>query len=114
MSIPPEPGQIVQVRNLRFVVADVNRGSLPTGSLAEGLNHAQHLVSLTSIEDDALGEELRVVWELEPGARIFDDANLKDYQLDPLVRAIQMQRVNLLIADDVGFGKTVEAGLVQL
>jgi len=36
----------------------------------------------------------------------------KDYQLDPLVRAIQMPRVNQLIADDVGLGKTIEAGLV--
>ncbi|MCB0054843.1 MAG: DISARM system SNF2-like helicase DrmD, partial [Caldilinea sp.] len=96
----------------------------------------------------------QVVWELEPGASVLDDANLadltgfddpkrldafldavrwgaassadvralwapfrsgvdiKDYQLDPLVRAIQMPRVNLLIADDVGFGKTIEAGLV--
>ena len=30
----------------------------------------------------------------------------------PLVRAIDMARVNLLIADDVGLGKTIEAGLV--
>ena len=37
---------------------------------------------------------------------------LEDYQLDPLVRAVQMPRVNLLIADDVGLGKTIEAGLV--
>ncbi|MCP4534871.1 MAG: DEAD/DEAH box helicase, partial [Delftia sp.] len=36
----------------------------------------------------------------------------EDYQLDPLVRAVQMPRVNLLIADDVGLGKTIEAGLV--
>jgi ERCC4-related helicase len=35
-----------------------------------------------------------------------------DFQLDPLVRAIDMARVNLLIADDVGLGKTIEAGLV--
>ena len=30
---------------------------------------------------------------------------IEDYQLDPVVRAIQMPRVNLLIADDVGLGK---------
>ena len=37
---------------------------------------------------------------------------IKDYQLDPLVRAVDMARVKLLIADDVGLGKTIEAGLV--
>ncbi|RBL66735.1 helicase, partial [Pseudomonas sp. MWU13-2625] len=37
---------------------------------------------------------------------------IEDYQLDPLARAIQMPRVNLLIADDVGLGKTIESGLV--
>jgi hypothetical protein len=104
-------------------------------------------VTLTSIEDDALGEGLQVVWELEPGARVSEKVELpdptgfdppqrldafldavrwgaiasadisalqapfrsgveiEDYQLDPLVRAVQMPRVNLLIADDVGLGK---------
>jgi len=38
--------------------------------------------------------------------------DIEDYQLDPLVRAIDMARANLLIADDVGLGKTIEAGLV--
>ena len=38
--------------------------------------------------------------------------SIEDYQLDPLVRAIDMARTNLLIADDVGLGKTIEAGLV--
>lgn len=37
---------------------------------------------------------------------------IEDYQLDPVVRAVRMPRVNLLIADDVGLGKTIEAGLV--
>lgn len=40
--------------------------------------------------------------------------DIEDYQLDPVVRAIQMPRVSLLIADDVGLGKTIEAGMVAL
>ena len=37
---------------------------------------------------------------------------IEDYQLDPVVRALRMPASNLLIADDVGLGKTIEAGLV--
>jgi superfamily II DNA or RNA helicase len=37
---------------------------------------------------------------------------LEDFQLVPLLKALRMPRVNLLIADDVGLGKTVEAGLI--
>src|ERR1700694_4598475 len=114
----------------------------------------QTLLTLSSVEDDGLGEELQVIWEIEPGARLvekvalpeptgfnppdqldaFLDAvrwgaastadvkniqapfrsgiDIEDYQLDPVVRAIQMPRVNLLVADDVGLGKTIEAGMV--
>lgn len=145
----PEQGQIVAVRQHRYVVVDVR-----PSALADLSERPQHLVSLNSIEDDALGESLAVVWEIEPDARIdervglpeatgfdtprrFDaflnavrwgaissaDARLlqapfrsgitiEDYQLDPLVRAVQMPRANLLIADDVGLGKTIEAGLI--
>jgi superfamily II DNA or RNA helicase len=145
----PEQGQLVEVRRRQFVVAEVARSALPTDG-----RPPHHLVTLTSIEDDALGEQVRVVWEIEPGARIleragvpspdgFDDPQrleaflyavrwgavtdadyqalqspfrsgitIEDYQLDPVVRAIQMPRANLLIADDVGLGKTIEAGLV--
>lgn len=35
-----------------------------------------------------------------------------DFQLVPLLKALRMPRVNLMIADDVGLGKTVEAGLI--
>ncbi len=40
--------------------------------------------------------------------------DIEDYQLDPVVRAVRMPRVNLLVADDVGLGKTIEAGMVML
>lgn len=142
----PEPGQLVEVRRRQWVVAEVDASKL--GSVQ------QHAVRLASIDEDALGEELQVIWEIEPGAHVIERAGLpavtgqddsdtleafldavrwgaatnadrgflqapfrsgvtlEDFQLDPLVRAIDMARVNLLIADDVGLGKTIEAGLV--
>ncbi|MFB3924304.1 MAG: DISARM system SNF2-like helicase DrmD [Terriglobia bacterium] len=148
----PEQGQLALVRQRRYVVTDVQRSVLP--AQAAPAWQPAHLVTLTSVEDDALGEELQVVWEIEPGARAFEKMELPEpkgfdhpahleafldavrwgaasiadtrqlqspfrsgieiesYQLDPVVRAIQMPRVNLLIADDVGLGKTIEAGMV--
>jgi SNF2 family DNA or RNA helicase len=145
----PEPGQLVEVRRRRWVVSDVT-----VGTLARSSNNKQHLVNLSSLDEDFSGDEIQVIWELEPGARVLEKAGLpsitgwdsmekidaflnavrwgavtnadrnflqspfrsgitiEDYQLDPLVRAIDMSRVNLLIADDVGLGKTIEAGLV--
>lgn len=147
----PEQGQLVEVRKRQWIVAEIVRSALPRDAVDGAAPHGQHLISLTSIEDDALGEQLQVVWEIEPGARIleraglpdpdgFDDPHrldaflhavrwgavtdadyqapfrsgitIEDYQLDPVVRAIQMPRANLLVADDVGFGKTIEVGLV--
>jgi len=149
----PEPGQLVQVRQRRYVVVDdVPATKIPSRNLS--LESLPHLITLSSVEDDALGEEIQVIWEIEPGATTIEDTalpqpiafdtplrletflnavrwgaassadvkaiqapflsgiDLEDYQLDPVARAVQMPRANLLIADDVGLGKTIEAGLV--
>ena len=37
---------------------------------------------------------------------------VKAYQLEPLRKVLKMPRVGLFIADDVGLGKTIEAGLI--
>jgi len=44
----------------------------------------QHLVSLVSVEDDATGEELEVVWEIEPGTSIRERAELPPIAQDRL------------------------------
>jgi ERCC4-related helicase len=42
----------------------------------------------------------------------FGAVQVEDFQLVPVLKALQMPRVSLLLADDVGLGKTVEAGLL--
>ena len=47
-----------------------------------------------------------------PVSPFFGAIQTEDFQLVPLLRALQMPRISLLLADDVGLGKTIEAGLI--
>ena len=60
----PEVGQLVVVRKRPFVVMEI----VPSAVIpATGTALTSHLIKLSSVEDDGLGEELEVLWELEPG-----------------------------------------------
>ncbi len=60
---------------------------------------------LDSAGNGAFGSQ-PVASPLHGGVRV------ENYQLVPLLKALSMPRISLLIADDVGLGKTVEAGLI--
>ncbi|MBK8730896.1 MAG: DEAD/DEAH box helicase family protein [Tetrasphaera sp.] len=153
----PEPGQVVEVRGSVWAVANVQAQGLPRSPADEATAQLSHVVDLQSLDEDRLGEQLSVVWELEVGHTVtpaqglpdviypdgFDEpttlagfidamrwgavtsadpnryqapfwsgVNVEAYQLEPLRRALDAPRANLLLADDVGLGKTIEAGLV--
>jgi hypothetical protein len=75
---PPEQGQLVNVRQRRYVVSEVVKSALPAPPIKPLPGAGQHLVTLSSVEDDALGEELQVIWELEPGASVIEKVALPE------------------------------------
>ena len=53
-TAPPEQGQLVSVRQRRYLVTEVAKSDLPDRPLGANANGRQHLVSLSSVEDDGL------------------------------------------------------------
>jgi hypothetical protein len=118
---PPEQGQLVSVRSRQWIVNDVRHSTLPPPALRPTFHGPQHLLTLSSVEDDGLGEELQVIWEIEPGAKViekvalpepagFDPPDKLDAFLDAVrlgaastadVKNIQAPRASLLCVDGI-------------
>jgi len=152
---PPEPGQLIQVRNRPALVKNVVSN--------EKDETPMNLVNIEYLDGYDHPDEDQILWEVEPTSahlenagwpdinRLDPDQNsiykaytdsvrwtslqsirsiierdaeqplispwassvqIEDYQLSPLLRALNMPRVSLLLADDVGLGKTIQAGLI--
>ncbi|NUQ72866.1 MAG: DEAD/DEAH box helicase family protein [Polyangiaceae bacterium] len=146
--LTPVRGDIALVRQRQHLVEDV---------IAPGEPNEATRVDLVCLDDDAQGNRLSVLWELELGAKVLQPEaeglgavasldsprrfaayfhalkwssvtatradlfqspfragiKLLDHQLTPLKKALELPRANVFIADDVGLGKTIEAGLVM-
>jgi len=73
-----EVGSVVQVRDQRWVVSDVSESSLAVDELAATVPPGRTLVTLTSVSEDDIREELSVIWEVEPGRAVIPTGALPD------------------------------------
>lgn len=86
-----------------------NTDPMPTADFDAMLRAARWTAASPYLDPDGDGPLERL-----PISSPFHGAvQVEDFQLVPLLKALRMPRVNLLIADDVGLGKTVEAGLIM-
>jgi hypothetical protein len=83
---------------------DANRPDNPTA--LQAFVNAHRWTRLNRLRDTEAIQD-------EPLLGVWNSAiQVHPYQIDPVLRALQMPRVSLLLADGVGLGKTVQAGLV--
>ena len=78
----PQVGQVVSVRGATWAVTDVTDQGLGRSPVDDGAAPVQHAVGLQSLDEDRLGDELTVVWELEVGQSVLPDQGLPE-DIDP-------------------------------
>ncbi len=76
-DLAPQVGELVRVRGQQWVVNRRSTSTQPRDELAPE-PPGRTLVTLTSVSDDDLGEELTVPWEIEPGREVLPETRLPD------------------------------------
>ncbi|GAA3755210.1 DISARM system SNF2-like helicase DrmD [Salinactinospora qingdaonensis] len=91
------------------------RRVLPAGSLPEVARHGfDPPVRLAAFLDAVRWSAVTSADVRRLQAPFRSGVAVEGYQLEPVARAVEAPRVNQLLSDDVGLGKTIEAGLVAL
>ena len=70
VSVSPEQGSLVEVGPRCFLAVEIQQSILTIAVLRQRGSHPQHLMVLASADEEPLGEERQMIWELEPGARV--------------------------------------------
>lgn len=75
----PEAGQVVEVRGSTWAVANVQAQGLPLSPADDAAAKLDHVVDLQSLDEDRLGEQLSVIWELEVGKTVTPRQGLPEH-----------------------------------
>lgn len=128
-----KPGMIIKMRNRLWRVDNINKTELTATSIDGGEVNQRHFYlpfekvetverffpnknNIGSYSYNKLiieANRLNLINSTAPFLSLQRSRIIPNqYQLVPLIMSLQMGRVRLLIADDVGLGKTIEAGLI--
>ena len=106
LEATPIDGVMLEPQKFYIPLEDIKKGEITPPSPTILGNLAQQTLLLRAHKLDLLHGTAPIL--SLPKSRVIPE----EYQLVPLIMSMDTPRVRILIADDVGLGKTIEAGLI--